>query len=214
MTEKTPKPKYDRDKDNWYREPPFAITPLFEAEPFHGRIVDPCAGSGNIPAAARAAGLQADGYDLRHRPQFPLVKGRRDFLTGGGYLHGELIGVDAIISNPPYASTGPKKLRLEEQFLVRSLEVAASKVALLLPASWHIASSRAAWLDDKGLYRVYFCSPRISCPPGAMIETGEYDFSGGGETDYAWYVFLRGFRGPWTGHALHTPGPKSRRRKT
>jgi hypothetical protein len=68
-------------------------------------------------------------------------------------------------------------------------------------------------LRGTGLCDVHFCAPRITCPPGTMIEAGDYDFSGGSETDYAWYVFLRGFHGPWTGHPLHTPGPNSHSRK-
>jgi hypothetical protein len=149
--------------------------------------MDPCAGMGNIVQSGRNAGVSIEGFDLRDRG-VPDVRGGFDFFDTYAYLSG-YFPVDHIVSNPPYGHSAP--LRLEERFIDLAIGRARTKVAVFLPAVW--AVSRGPWLAERGLYRVYLCSPRPSCPPGASILAGGKP--GGGKVDYAWYVFLKGYTG-------------------
>lgn len=186
---------WDRHEDNWYVEPEWCSRRLFDVESFEGGIVDPSAGGGNIINSAKAAGIEAYGYDLRDRGH-PGVLSGRNFITGEGYIHGSW-PTPNIVSNPPYGK-GEGKERLEEQFLRLSLERARNKVALFLDASWANASKRGAWLETLPLYRVYKVGPRPACPPGDFIRAGGK--VGNGTKDYSWFVFLKGFQGSPTLH--------------
>lgn len=192
---------WTRDENNWYVEPEWCSRRLFDVVDFTGRIVDPCAGRGNIIRSAKDAGLVAEGHDLidRRVSSPDGAEGGRNFLTGAGYMPGAW-PVPNIVSNPPY---GPNpdpstKLRLEEYFIELALRRAVNKVAVFLPSAWLNGDKRSQWLEGLPLYRVYFLAPRPSCPPGAALVPGVEP--SGGTKDYAWFVFLRGFDGPWTGH--------------
>jgi hypothetical protein len=190
-----------RESDNWYPEPCWVTRRLCDAEQFEGRTVDPCAGMGNTLHGAREAGTIIEGMDLRDRGN-PLVTAGHDFFADPR-CHG-IWPCDNIISNPPYGSGGPGQPRLEEQFLTRALARARRKVALFLPAGWVISAKRNAWLETLPLYRIYFVSPRPSCPPGQNIMAGEK--AEGGKTDFSWVVFLHGFAGAPTVHFLRRDG--------
>lgn len=189
------KKKFLRDPDQWYTEPAWCSERLFAVEAFSGRIVDPCAGTGRIVAAARAAGLTAEGFDLRERG-IPGVRGGYDFLDRfGAYIPGTF-PCGGIVFNPPYGASPDKGgKRLEEAAIDRALE-RAHKVAAFLPTTFLNGERRSRWLETTPLYRVWLCSPRPSCPPGQMVLDGTAE--GSGEIDYAWFVFLRGFQGPST----------------
>jgi hypothetical protein len=93
--------------------------------------------------------------------------------------------VDNIVCNPPFG--------IAEKFVARALTKASRKVAMLLPANWVQGDKRSRWLETTPLRRVWFIAPRPSMPPGAAIEAGQKP--GNGTTDYAWFVWLRGFDG-------------------
>ena len=196
---------WERDPDNWYVEPTWVSKRLFEVEKFHGRVVDPCAGMGNIVAGAAEAGVRVVGYDLRDRG-YPSINGGVNFFDTD-----QLPGrwpVENIASNPPYGARTPsdeqERRRLEEEFLRVALQRSTRKVALFLPSAWLNGKQRGEWLESLPLYRVYFVAPRPSCPPGTMIQSGQTP--GQGTADYAWYVFLHGFDGDPTLHFLRRDG--------
>lgn len=176
----------EREPNNWYVEPRWVSERLFAVERFDGAVVDPCAGMGRIPAAARAAGYDAVGRDLVDRG-FPGV-------MGGVDCYRDMPEVDNIVCNPPYGAGGRRGQRLEERFLRLALARARRKVALFLPLAWSAPAERSAWLADTPLYRKYELGPKPSCPPGSEI--GPDEDGAGGALDYAWYVWLRGYDGP------------------
>lgn len=196
---------FARDEDNWYVEPAWCVQRLFEAEPFPGRVVDPCAGMGRVIDGGKAAGVVVEGYELKHRGH-PEVKGGLDFLQKiPPHAHG-IFPCDCIVSNPPYGQIPRDKQwldkvrRLEERFLKLAMARARLKVALFLPASWRVARP---WLPDAGLYRIYDLTPRPDVKPGKILTGEAMDAGDKGKTDYSWYVFLHGYRGPVTNHWLH-----------
>lgn len=192
-------PKWDRHPDAWYVEERWCADRLFEDEVFPGRTVDPCAGGGNIVKAGRDMGLQIEGFDLRNRAP-GLIRGGLDFFDPHAYTPG-IWPADNIVTNPPYATWSqvgrePPKgafARVEDEFVARALERVRCKLAVFLPSVWMNGQERSRWLESLPLYRVYICTPRPSCPPGTYLEAGGKPKDG--QTDYNWYVFLRGYQG-------------------
>lgn len=202
--DKAPKAAHSwkRDPDNWYVERPWCSERLFDVERFEGTIFDPFAGMGTIVKSARSRGLNARGFDLRDRGYAPLVTGGHDFFCKDA-LPGRW-PVDNIVANPPYGNR-PNPLpgerrRLEEHALDLALDRVTGKVAFFLDSKWMNGADRGQWLESKPLYRVYVLGPRPSCPPGHVLEAG--GAAGNGTTDFAWFVFLRGFQGYPTLHFL------------
>lgn len=195
--------KHPRDPDNFYTEPKWCSERLLAEEGFEGSIADPCAGSGNIPAAASNAGFNdVRAYDWRDRGVTGVVP-NRNFWAQWEPGHWP---VDNIVSNPPYGQL-PKLQkrrlgfeRLEDYFVHLALKRTTKKVAVFLPSVWINAEERSRWLEGLPLARVYKCAPRPSCPPGKLVMRGMK--AEGGKVDFSWYVFEHGHTGPWTGHWL------------
>lgn len=169
-----------REANDWYVEPLWTSARLFAEEPFTGSVYDPACGGGNIVKAAIGAGLNAYGSDLIDRgfPSESIPPTPCDFLES-------VTPRINIVSNPPFA--------VAEQFVSRALLLASAKVAMLLPANWVQGDKRSRWLESTPLYRVWFITPRPSMPPGQAIAAGQKP--GNGTTDYAWFVWLKGFDG-------------------
>lgn len=89
-----------------------------------------------------------------------------------------------IVSNPPYKHA--------QAFAGAALQK-ASKVALLLPLDWLSGDKRSRWLETTPLETVWVLTPRPSMPPGAVIVAGVEP--GGGEEDFAWFVWQAGYAG-------------------
>jgi hypothetical protein len=162
-----------RESVDWYVEPMWVTTRLFDVEPFTGTIHDPAVGLGRIVEAARAHGYQATGADIVDRgASFALV----DFLETTDLL-------DNIIGNPPCA--------LVREFAAHALVLVRHKVALQFPVARLNAAGK--WLAPLPLRRLWLLTPRPSMPPGDVILRGEK--SKGGKTDFAWLVFDKAFAG-------------------
>lgn len=166
-----------RHPEDWYVEPEWVSARLFAVENFDGGILDPSCGLGRIVNSARAAGLSALGHDIVQRGGV-FIGAPRDFLECTG-------NHPNIVANPPFG--------IAEKFVSKALELAERKVAMLLPANWVQGAKRSRWLQSTPLRRVYFIAPRPSMPPGPAIEAGVRP--GNGTTDYAWFVWLRGYDG-------------------
>jgi hypothetical protein len=177
-----------RHPEDWYVEPEWCSRRLFEVEPFVGPIFDPSCGLGRIVAAARAIGMEAYGHDIVARSE--ICSFEADFLRS------PMAAADNIVSNPPFG--------IADEYAKCALKIVRSKVALLLPTKWMNAAGRGAWLETTPLARVYLLSPRPSMPPGPVIEAGIKP--GNGTTDFAWFVWDRGFVGRPQIHFLRRDG--------
>ena len=170
---------WERQENEWYLESEWVSQRLFAVEQFTGLIVDPACGIGRIPAAARACGHEAVGYDL--------VK-RADWCTGGyNFLKPEfpyeILCDGNVVSNPPYAQY--------REFAETALKYRTRKVAML----WLAARLNAAgaWLARTPLATVYLLTPRPSVPPGEVVLNGGK--VGGGRHDFCWLVWSRDWQG-------------------
>lgn len=182
--------KWARDPHDWYCDPAWITDRLFEVESFDGNIIDPACGRGNILESARARGFSAYGYDVVRRSSLPGIE-VQDFMHptwSSRWL------VDNIVSNPPFGMCDEKKVGAQPTFVELALRRATRKVALLMPATWHQADKRSRWLETKPLRRIWHITPRPAMPPGTYLAAGGK--AGNGTTDFAYYVFLRGYDGP------------------
>jgi len=176
-----------REAHDWYVEPEWVSRRFFEEEKFERGILDPACGGGNIVKSARALGLHAVGSDLIERADgfmYGLDFTDSDFPREICMMRfgGECAN---IVCNPPFS--------LAEKFVEIALVYAEGKVAMLLPANWVQGDKRSRWLQASPLRRVWFITPRPSMPPGQVLQAGGKP--GNGTTDYAWFVWLRGYDG-------------------
>jgi hypothetical protein len=179
--------KWAREPDDWYIEEDWCDNRLFDVESFEGRIVDPACGSGRVIKAARAAGHDAEGFDLRRRPHFRHKVA--DFF-------------EASRPVPNFVSNAPFKFALA--FVGHALTLATRKVAILLPPGWAQADWRSTWLERTPLRRIWLLTPRPSMPPGPFVfaTRAPGERVGNGTTDYAWFVWEQGYVGPWETRVL------------
>jgi hypothetical protein len=162
-----------RESTDWYVEPQWISSRLFDVELFTGTVHDPAVGLGHIVAAAWAHGYPATGADIINRNGgFPAV----DFLTTTSPL-------DNVVCNPPFA--------LAHQFAAHALARVQYKVALLFPTARLNAAGK--WLTYMPLFRVWLITPRPSMPPGEAILRSEK--AKGGRTDFVWIVLDKAFTG-------------------
>lgn len=172
---------WERDALDFYIEERWVNERLFDMETFHtGKIYDPACGVGRVLEAAQAAGYSVLGSDIVDR-DCRFQDAKADFLHG---VVTTKIPID-IVSNPPFT--------IADEFLQKALKVTTHKVALLMPATWHLGDWRARMLRRTPLRRVWCLSPRPSRPPGLAILDGLVP--GGGRSDFAWYIWEHGYDG-------------------
>lgn len=172
---------WERDPHDWYVEPNECSEALFAAERFRGAIWDPACGLGRIVEQAHAAGYKAVGTDIVSRSD--ICAREADFLVSRPAAK-----FSNIVSNPPFG--------LAEEFVQHALTLVdkGGKVAMLLPLVWLSGfSTKRNWLPSSPLRRVYPISPRPSMPPGKVIMAGIK--AGNGTKDFAWFVWLSGYKG-------------------
>ncbi len=175
---------WNLDPGEHYCEPHWCSERLFEAEPFAGSVLDPCAGFGRIPEAARAAGFTTYAGDIVDRGCAGGLGFRGDFLVF-------TVPATNVVFNPPFT-----KIR---EFVDHALTLATCKVAAIVPT--RRLNAMGQWLAVTPLYRVWMLTPRPSMPPGSYIAAGHK--VGGGTADFCWCVWLQGFNGKPTIEWLH-----------
>jgi len=174
---------YERQAQDWYREPRRAIDALLDVENFECGIWDPACGAGNIVQAALDRKIPAIGYDIVDRG-FPGTH-VYDFLglcsDGGAETN------MAIVTNPPF--------NLAVEFALHALTLTREKVCILQRTTWLEGERRYRTLFSKGhLMRVWQFRSRISMPPGDSDAEPK-----GGSVSFAWFVFSRAHNGSFTG---------------
>lgn len=189
-----------RHPEDFYVEPSWCSERLFATVNFEGTVVDPSCGSGRIVRAARQHREKASkigdnritkvlGYDIVKRCK-ECNDETEDFLQSD-------YETDNIVSNPPFGlcNKATKTSRHTEhfQYIKRALATAEKKIALLLPIGWMTGADKGRYLKTTPLEQVIILAPRPSMPPGPVIEAGIEP--GGGEVDFAWYIWRQGYKG-------------------
>jgi hypothetical protein len=162
-------------------EPLWVTKHLAAVEDLTGWNHDPCCGGGNIVNGLIQSGLTATGSDLRQRlsPPPPWFLGTADFVADKAGLW----GADNCVFNPPYFRGAGT-----EQFIRHALKITKGKVCAFTEGRFLWGKKRACELwRDCPPDRIWFITPRPSCPPGAYLEAGNK--AGGGTPDFVWLVW-------------------------
>lgn len=168
---------YERNADDWYVEPSWAVDALIAAErPFVGDVLDPCCGGGNIPNRLRLAGVECLASDIICRNDFA-----DQILPFDQAIPGMM--PDSVVSNPPY--------NLAQEFVDCALTHTQDRVCVLLRLAFLEGQKRRAWFEATPLARVWVSSRRMSMPPGGSGVKAK-----GGTIAYAWFCWEKGHRGP------------------
>lgn len=190
--------EFERNENDLYRTEPWCTRALcrrVEVSSF-GRIMEPCAGAGDITAVLQAAGAVVDSYDLDiSNHDYALC----DDIKQADFLETETLpwDVDAIITNPPYGVLAQKIVHKSLSFPQVTL------VAMLLKSTWNTSPGRndsrrnlfanQAGLDFPFAYEL------------VLMDRPRWDkWWEGGEPDYppfhpySWFVWDRKWNGPST----------------
>ena len=162
-----------REKDDFYPTPDTSMIPFFDVEAFDGGVWEPACGQGHMSRM-----LEGYGYDVTSTDLVDRGYGQ----TGVDFLMESELLAPNIITNPPY--------KLAQEFIQKAIDLGAKKHCWLL---------RIAFLEGvkrfNELYahnppaRIYVFSKRQTMWRGDEVPTSS------GTTCYAWFVWLKGFKG-------------------
>jgi hypothetical protein len=164
----------ERESDDFYPTPPYAVEELLKREVFSGNIWECACGEGDISEVFKSKGFEVYSTDLIDRG---YGDGTIDFL------HTHWKTADNIVTNPPY------KLALD--FLLHSKKHARKKIAMFLKTVWLESESRYEMFQDTEfpLKTVYQFSKRVTLYKGGV------KMKNSGMIAYAWYVWDKDYVG-------------------
>jgi hypothetical protein len=150
---------------DFYPTPAWCTRALLAVLDVRGKtVLEPCAGTGAIAEALRAAGADVSCIEIEPKRAEQSNALCADFLT----IEPAARAHDMVITNPPFA--------LAMEFVQRSL-LWAPTVAMLLRISWLASLKRAAFLRAN--------TPSLYVLPKRPSFTGK----GTDSADYAWFVW-------------------------
>ena len=164
-----------------YESPPEAVESLLKAEDLPLTIWEPACGPGSIVRVLRAAGRQVYATDLVDYKSPDQDAFGWDFLNERQLP----IGVQAIVTNPPY--------KLAADFVRHGLWL-CPVVIMLLRLTFLESDSRSDIIDGGKLARVHVFKKRI---PG-MHRDGWEGNKVTNSVCFAWFVWDRAHNGPVT----------------
>jgi len=152
-------------------------------------VWEPACGKGNSVTALLNAGYEVFASDIREwgpwNEHLRTPRHTLDFLSDEAYKYK---GDYDILCNPPYG-----KAKMAMAFIEQGLKLCRNKVVVIVNNSFLYSQSRYTFFKATNPpARVYNLSSRPSMPPGwdSTIKPT------GGQTDYSWLVFEKGYRGP------------------
>lgn len=148
---------------DFYPTPVEVIEALLDREEFCGEVWEPACGDGRIVDALKRRGLDAVGTDIQSGDDFFQSHKKSS----------------CIVTNPPYSHA--------TEFVVRAMELAESKVAMLLPLEFLSGVERFGnvWASPHfSLKSLYVFSRRIKFIDGTTPPSS-----------HGWFVWEKGFAG-------------------
>ena len=162
----------DREVDDFYPTPAYAVEELLKRETFDGNIWECACGDGAISEVFKNKGFEVHSTDLINR----------GYGTEMDFLQSDFVA-DNIITNPPY------KLALD--FVLHAKNLSNKKIAMFLKTVWLESESRYNMFQDAEypLKTVYQFSKRVSLYKGGV------KMKNSGMIAYAWYVWDKEYKG-------------------
>jgi len=162
----------EREKDDFYPTPKYAVEELLKREVFNGNIWECACGEGDISEVFLKNGFDVKSTDLIDR----------GFGEVGNFFETNFIA-DNIVTNPPY------KHALE--FVNEAKKKSNRKIAMFLKTVFLESEKRRPMFEDKEfpLKTVYQFSKRVT-----LYKNG-VKMKNSGMIAYAWYVWEKGYCG-------------------
>lgn len=162
----------ERDADDFYPTPAYAVEELLKREVFIGNVWECACGEGDISQVLKKAGYEVISTDLIDRGYGEQI----DFLKSN-------LIADNIITNPPY------KIALD--FVLKAKKQSTKKIAMFLKTVWLESESRYDMFQDKEfpLKKIYQFSKRVT-----LYKSG-IKMKNSGMIAYAWYVWDKEYKG-------------------
>ena len=162
----------EREKDDFYPTPKYAVDELLKREVFNGNIWECACGEGDISEV-----FLKNGYDVRSSD---LID--RNYGIVENFFDSDFVA-DNIVTNPPY------KYALE--FVLEAKKKSNHKIAMFLKTVFLESERRKAMFEDKEypLKTVYQFSKRVT-----LYKNG-VKMKNSGMIAYAWYVWEKGYCG-------------------
>lgn len=162
----------EREKNDFYPTPSFAVEELLNREHFNGTIWECACGEGDISEVFLKRGFDVRSSDLIDR-NYGIVE---------NFFESKHIS-DNIVTNPPY------KYALE--FVNEAKKKSNKKIAMFLKTVFLESEKRKVMFEDKDfpLKKVFQFSKRIS-----LYKNGE-KMKNSGMIAYAWFVWDKEYKG-------------------
>ena len=162
----------EREKDDFYPTPKYAVKELLKREVFNGNIWECACGEGDISEVFLKKGFDVKSTDLIDR----------GFGDVGNFFEIDFVA-DNIVTNPPY------KHALE--FVNEAKKKSTRKIAMFLKTVFLESEKRRTMFEDKEfpLKTVYQFSKRVT-----LYKNG-VKMKNSGMIAYAWYVWEKGYCG-------------------
>ena len=167
--------KGERQPNDYYATPPYAVELLLEQETFSHDIWECACGEGHMSDVLQSSGYHVFSTDLIDRG-YKYHNKTLDFLTYDVPFNGD------IITNPPY--------KYAKEFVEKSLELipTGNKVAMFLKLIFLESQSRRSLFKQYPPKVIYVASKRLHCGKNGV-------FTNDGMVCYAWFVWEKGVTG-------------------
>ena len=162
----------EREKDDFYPTPSYAVDELLKREVFNGNIWECACGDGAISEVFLKKGFEVRSSDLIDR----------DYGIVENFFEADYVA-DNIVTNPPF------KYALE--FVNEAKKKSNCKIAMFLKTVFLESDKRKPMFEDKEfpLKTVYQFSKRVT-----LYKDG-VKMKNSGMISYAWYVWEKGYCG-------------------
>ena len=168
----------DRNTNDLYPTPPLATYILCKYSDVPQKVVEPCAGKGNITVELQRNGHEVISFDL-HKYDNTLV----DINTGFDVLKlPKQEGFDALVTNPPYFKDLPRKI------LTKGLSE-YKYVALFLRLTFLEGIKRHKLFENNKPSQIIFLSDRVRFMNDLAGEPISRDEQINGMIAYAWFIW-------------------------
>ena len=164
----------DRETNDFYPTPPYAVEQLLRREAFNGNIWECACGEGDISNVLIKHEFSVYSSDL-------IDRGYGDSPVNFLWYQG--IKYDNIITNPPYKDA--------LDFVIKAKRFSNNKIAMFLKTVFLESAERYSMFNDKEypLKTIYQFSKRVTLSKNGI------KLKNSGMIAYAWYVWDKSYRG-------------------
>ncbi|MBE7053872.1 MAG: NAD(P)-dependent oxidoreductase [Ruminococcaceae bacterium] len=164
---------------DYYATDPDAVEKLLEKEEFFHYILEPACGEGHISEVLLNHGYDVISSDIVHRG-YENQQLTEDFLKSGSVPRNSR----DIITNPPYAQA--------KEFVEHALDISQEsvKIAMFLKLTFLEGIKRKGLFDKYPPKTIYVFRNRIDC-----WKNGIKPEKPSKAVCYAWFVWVKGFKG-------------------